>query len=443
MKKSILSIISLLFCLTVFAQDTPKDFTKRSKQILEYLKGQEFGKIVAEFDTSVSARLDSAKLATVWNRMVGKIGSPKSVDSIMPDHQPNYDVVIQRISFEKKQIDFKLVFGTNEKIKGLFFLPVNTKEHYSLPPYYKTNLFAEKQMVIENGEYKLPGILTVPVTAGRHPVVILVHGSGPNDKDESVGPLKPFKDITIGLANQGIAVLRYDKRTRVYGRSMAEKMKAMTVKEETTDDVIAAIEAIKKDSTLDSNRIFLIGHSLGGMLLPRIAKQEPGLKGLVLLAANTRPLEDLFSEQAAYILSLDGLTPKNTETLDSIKKETKKVKQLTAANLKDSVMLLRLPASYWLDLKGYDQVKTAASLKIPLLILQGERDYQVTMIDFNAWKNGLKGKNTVTFRSYPKLNHFFVEGEGKSSPEEYSKAGNVAEYVLDDIAGWIQSGSLK
>ncbi|MFN8144953.1 MAG: DUF3887 domain-containing protein [Bacteroidia bacterium] len=436
-----------LFCLTcsvlASAQSPAKDYIPRSKEILEFMKNKEFGKVTAQFDSSVANRLDSTKLATVWLRMVGAIGQVQSVDSISSDHQPNYDVVIQHCVFEKKKIDFKLVYGTDEKIKGLFFLPVDTKLHYELPEYNKSELYEDKNILVISGDYKLPGILTMPKGTGRYPVVILVHGSGPNDKDETVGPTKIFKDIAVGLAAQGIAVLRYDKRTRVAGPKVTDLMKSLTVKEETTDDVLAAIQAVKKEIRVDTNQIFLMGHSLGGMLLPRINSQVKGIKGLICLGANSRPLEDLFYKQAEYILSLDGLSDKNTHTLDSIQAEKIKVKNLKPEVAKDSGMILRLPYSYWVDLNSYNAVKSAAAQKTPMLFLQGGRDYQVTDEDLNGWKSGLKSRKNIVYKTYPKLNHFFIEGEGKSTPSEYSKKGNVAFDVITDIASWIQLGKIK
>lgn len=443
MKRVILLLTCISLSVVLNAQGPAKDYIPRSKAILDLLKAKEFGKVCEQFDTSVSRRLDSTKLATVWMRMVGSIGPVQSVDSISTDHQTTYDVVIQHCVFEKKKIDFKLVYGSNEKIKGLFFLPVDKKMHYEIPPYDKPELYEEKNVFVMNGDYKLPGILTLPKGTGKYPVLILIHGSGPNDKDESVGPTKIFRDIASGLAAQGIAVLRYDKRTRVAGPKITSLMKTLTVKEETIEDAIAAIATVKSEIRIDTTHIYLLGHSLGGMLLPRINSQVSGIKGLIYLAANSRPLEDLFYEQAQYILALDGLSEKNNHTLDSIRNESNKVKTLTPANANDSGMILRLPYTYWLDLKNYNPVKTALKQKTPMFFLQGGRDYQVTDVDLNGWKTGLKSKSNVLFKTYPKMNHFFVEGDEKSSPAEYSKVGNVASTVIDDLASWIQLGKIK
>ena len=103
--------------------------------------------------------------------------------------------------------------------------------------------------------------------------------------------------------------------------------------------------------------------------------------------------------------------------------------------------VLGVPASYWIDLKDYRPADLARGLTMPLLILQGERDYQVTMKDFQNWKDALAGQSNVTMKTYPDLNHLFIAGTGKSTPDEYQTPGNVALAVIQDIAAWIQQGS--
>ncbi len=98
-----------------------------------------------------------------------------------------------------------------------------------------------------------------------------------------------------------------------------------------------------------------------------------------------------------------------------------------------------IPAFFWRYLRDYDVVGTAAKLRMPVLILQGERDYQVTLEDFAGWKKGLAGRGNVTFKSYPALNHLFMTGKGKARPEEYEAPGHVAREVVDDIAAWVKT----
>ena len=293
-------------------------------------------------------------------------------------------------------------------------------------------------MTIGVSEWALPATLTTPAGPGPFPVVVLVHGSGPNDRDETVGANKPFKDLAWGLASRGVAVLRYEKRTKQHGAKLAT-IRAFTVKDEVLDDVVAAVALLRKTEGIDAKRIFVLGHSLGGMLIPRIGRLDPNIAGLIALAGATRPLEDVIPAQLAYIFSLDGsISTEEQKQIDDAKEQAAKVKALKTEDANSTVSILGGPASYWLDLRGYDPPETGKGLKQPLLILQGERDYQVTMEDFKRWSTSLATKNNVTLKSYPALNHLFIAGTGQSTPSEYELAGHVDERVVDDIAAWIR-----
>jgi hypothetical protein len=300
------------------------------------------------------------------------------------------------------------------------------------PAYSKPDSFRERDVTVGNDEWKLPGTLTVPVGKGPFPAIALVHGSGPNDRDETVGQTKVFKDLAEGLASRGIVVLRYEKRTRQYAAKTAA-MERFTVNEETVDDAVQALATLRAQPEVDAKRVFLLGHSLGGNLAPRIAEADAKLAGLVLLAANARPLAEALLDQAEYL----GATPAD---LQALRAQAAKLKALEPADA-DAPPLhigpISAPASYWLDLNAYDPAATAKRLTIPMLILQGERDYQVTMKDLAVWKSALGSRKNVTLRSYPALNHLFVAGEGKSLPAEYNKPGHVAPEVVDDVAKFL------
>jgi hypothetical protein len=283
--------------------------------------------------------------------------------------------------------------------------------------------------------------LTLPKGDGPFAAAVLVHGSGPHDRDESIGPNKPFRDLAWGLASQGVAVLRYEKRTKEHAAKMAAIKDRLTVKEETVDDAVTAAALLRSRREIDKKRIFIIGHSLGALLAPQIGVRDPDLAGLILLAGNTRPLEDVLLDQVSYILSLDG-GPGEThkEELEKVKKQVARVKdQKLSADTPASEMPLGAPAAYWLSLRDYRPADIALRVRRPFLILQGERDYQVTMDDFAGWKKALGARPNVTLKSYAGLNHLFMDGEGKARPAEYDKAGHFAREVVDDIAGWIKA----
>ena len=286
-------------------------------------------------------------------------------------------------------------------------------------------------------EWALPGTLSMPVGKGDFPAVVLVHGSGPNDRDESLLASKPFHDLAWGLASQGIAVLRYDKRTRVHPAKTV-KIKRFTVKDETTDDALAAVALLRQTPGVDPKRIFVLGHSLGAMLVPRVGAADPRIRGLVIMAGPTTALEDEMPRQYEYLFSLDGkLDDDERKMIDKAKSDQARIKQLTAADIDSQELLQGVPASYWLDLRGYDPVGTARKLKMPILVLQGERDYNVTMASFRDWQK-LAGGKTVALKSYPKLDHLFLEGEGHSTDAQYAVPRNIPKYVIDEIAAFVK-----
>jgi dienelactone hydrolase len=424
----------VLFYSAAFA-DEPDERVEKAKAFVSQMAAGEFDKAVGPFDATMSRVLPATKLAEIWSGVVKQYGALQQATDTRTERVQQYTLVFVTCEFERGKLDTKVVFNTKGEIGGLFFVPCGK---YQRPGYVDPTKFVEEEISIGKGVMRLPGTLSVPTGNVPFPAIVLVHGSGPNDRDQTIGPNKPFRDLAHGLASRGIAVLRYEKRTKQHPILMSLTRKSVTVKEETIDDAVAAVEALKSHNQIDPNRIFLLGHSLGGMLIPRIAKAEAGIAGFISLAGSTRPLEDLALQQRKYIWSLDGETTEDEKA--KIQELEEQVARVKSPDLTPSMPAkdfpLGIPASYWLDLRGYDPAKEAGSLPQPMLVLQGERDYQVTMEDFAGWKKALAGRDDVKFISYPHLNHLFVEGEGKSTPQEYSSPGNVASVVIEDIVKW-------
>src|SRR5271157_4067845 len=328
--------------------------------------------------------------------------------------------------FAAQNIIFRFIVNRDGLVAGMFFLPGETA--WQRPAYSKPDSFREREVTVGDGQWKLPGTLTVPAGQGPFPGIVLVHGSGPNDRDETVGGTKVFKDLAEGLASRGVVVLRYEKRTRQYTSAMAG-LATFTVEQETEEDAVKAAALLRAQPEVNPKRVFVLGHSLGGYVAPRIAEQDGKLAGLIVLAGNVRPMEDLVVDQAEYL----GVSADNLKTAKAV---AAKVKSLEPGD-EDSPPVMGLPVAYWLDLKGYDPAAQSKKLAIPMLILQGERDFQATMKDFALWKAAVGGSKAVTMRSYPALNHLFVAGEGKSTEAEYRKPGHVAPEVIDDIAKFV------
>jgi len=309
---------------------------------------------------------------------------------------------------------------------------------HSVPASAQVGTYVERDTAVAAGKIRLPATLSIPDGATRAAAIVLVHGSGPQDRDETVGANKPFRDLAQGLASRGIVVLRYDKRSKVAPLSFLGRQ--FTVDDEVVDDALAAVALVRGLPEVDPARVVVLGHSLGGTLAPRIGARDTALAGLVIMAGATRPLPDMIEEQFAYLRSLPGAdTTAIDKAMAGMAPGLAAVRALTPADTTSHTLILGAPPAYWLDLAAYHPVRVAAGLPMPILVLQGGRDYQVTMVDFGMWHEGLAGNAAVEFREYPSLNHLFIAGTGQPNPAEYGVAGAVDPQVIADIAGWIKS----
>ncbi|MGO8877219.1 MAG: alpha/beta hydrolase family protein [Acidimicrobiales bacterium] len=288
----------------------------------------------------------------------------------------------------------------------------------------------------------VPGTLSLPRRPGRHPAVVLLAGSGVLDRDETIGRNKPFKDLAWGLASGGVAVLRFDKVTFAHPAEV-KGAADFTLADEYVPHAVAAVELLGRHPGVDAGRIVLLGHSLGGTAAPRVAVAAPAVAGLVLLAAGAEPLQWSIVRQVRYLASLDPATAAASQSaIEALVEQATLVDgpRLSAAT-PPGELPLGAPASYWLDLRAVDPVAVAASLDRPILLLQGGRDYQVTVADDLArWQAGLAGRSDVSVRIYPADNHLFFPGSGPSSPAEYEPVRHLDPAVVSDIAEWLTAG---
>jgi dienelactone hydrolase len=343
-------------------------------------------------------------------------------------------LVIIPIRLERATIDLKIAV-VGDKVAGFFIAPAAPAQSqaWSSPAYVDAGKFTALDATV--GPSALGGTLSLPKSAGKVPAVVLIQGSGPGDRDESVGPNRPFRDLAEGLATRGIAALRYDKRTRVHPEQFTA---SSTVREETIDDVIAAVAQLAARPEIDAGRIVIVGHSLGGTLAPRIAEGGHGIAGVVIMAGATRPLPSIMVEQTEYLATLNGPADEAArQRIDQIKLEAARAMAAKAGD--GGPNILGAPPAYWADLNAYDPAATAAKLTLPMLILQAGRDYQVTTGDLARFKSALAGHHNATIREFPTLNHLFMAGEGKSRPEEYERLGHVDPAVIEAVAAFVSA----
>jgi uncharacterized protein len=306
--------------------------------------------------------------------------------------------------------------------------------------YVKPEVFTETDVTVGKAPWALPGTLSMPKGAGPFPAVILLAGSGPQDRDETIGPNKPLRDLAWGLASNGIAVLRYEKRTTAYGAKMAADPTKITVHQETMDDAEAAISLLRATAGIDPARIVIAGHSLGGYLAPRIATEVPGrLAGIALIEAPTSSFQHLVLAQFEYLASPEGgANPNAVAQLPTIRTQVALVESgKVTASTPASELPLGVPAAYWLDLRGYNPAATAKKLAIPIFITQGGRDYQVPPTELAGWRTALASRTDVSIHQYPALNHLLMAGSGPARPAEFAVPGHVAPELVADLVAWV------
>jgi dienelactone hydrolase len=430
---------SLLLALAPIASRA--DDTACREQAVEVLAALDRGDFAAarhDFDARMLSALSEQRLRETWAALPKQLGALDRRGEALVRHADGSVVGVVPLHYAMGWFELQVVCADDGKIDGFWIKPATlapaeaAAEPVALPDYAKPDRYSERTLSIGDGANALPATLTLPKDAHAVAAVVLVHGSGAHDADETIGPNKPFRDLALGLASRGIAVLRYVKRAAAHPEAYAAGH-AFTVDDETVDDALLALKLLRQQAGVDPARTFVLGHSLGAMMAPRIAQRDPALAGAVLLAAPTEPLEDVIVRQVRYLRGAsDG------GSLDALTKQREQIKQLDPAQAATAPAMMNLPASYWLDLRGYDPVVAAGKLPIPLLVLQGGRDYQVTpKDDFTRWQSTFAHDARVELKTYPTLSHLFMPGGDPPGPQDYQRASHVDAMVIADIAAWI------
>jgi hypothetical protein len=418
----------------LFYGPVPRELEDASRAVLDRLSRGDYAGASAGFDTVMRGSLPPEKLAAVWKQVVRKSGPFAEVRraSVVPAGMV-WGVLLE-CRFGGAEVVVKIAYDVRDQIAGLFFLPGDALAPWKAPAYVQPDRFTERDVTVGTSP-ALPGTLTLtlPRGAGPFPAVVLVHGSGPSDADASQGPSKIFKDLAWGLGSRGVAVLRYVKRTRQAPGGVA------SVKEEVLDGAEAAVDLALHTREIDPRRVVVVGHSQGGYLAPRLAAETPAVAALVLLAGPSRPLQDSLLDQLTYLQKLDPGSEEKKRLVEAARAFKRKIED-PALRPEEAVDLPGGAAEegrYFLALRGYRPTEVAAGLSIPILVLQGDRDYQVTTPDFEGWRRALGGRPNVELKRYPGLNHLFIAGTRAPRPAEYETPGHVDAQVVNDLAAFV------
>ncbi|MEV1169171.1 alpha/beta hydrolase [Nonomuraea sp. NPDC049784] len=390
-----------------------------------------FTEIEGLFAAPLRALVSAETLRAAWAAETGVKGPVSAVGE--PVSEPIQEGLVRvsvPVTCERGGLTVVMSVDDAGLLNGLRLAPASVAE-WAPPPYARPETFDEQEVTVGSGPLAVPGTLSLPRGGGPWPGVVLLSGGGPFDRDATSGPNKPLKDLAWGLAGMGVAVLRYDKVTHVH--ALADDF---TMADEYVPHTVAAVHLLQRRPDVDPARIFVLGHSMGGKAAPRIAAAEPSVAGLVILAGDAQPMHEAAVRTVRYLAALNPAAQAAVETIE------RQAAMVAGPDLSPDTpateLLFGFSGSYWLDMRGYDPVATAAALDKPMLLLQGARDYQVTVEDDLArWKAGLAHRSDVTFRVYDADDHLFFPGEGPSGPADYEPAQHVDPAVVADIAEWL------
>jgi dienelactone hydrolase len=426
-----------------YSQVAQTEAQKISDKFLNLLIKNDGKGMYEMFSPEVKEKLTLDQTSLVWGQITGMFGELVNKGEIETNEYNGSVLCRCLLSFKNGNIEAKLSVNKDGLISGFFISPKQDEKKYDMPAYADTTKFVETLVKFGEEKFILNGIVSLPKSTSKTPVVILVHGSGPHDMDESVGPNRPFKDLAWGLASNGIAVLRYNKRTKQYPDKMIEILDSADVYDEVIDDAVNAVNMLSDNGNIyniDTNQIYVLGHSLGGTLLPRITRETKKIAGVISMAGMTRKLENVLVDQYNYLYSLDGEISKDEQVkIDELKRQIANMlsDKLSRATPSDSLPL-NMPAQYWMTFKTIDPASEIKDFKNRILILQGLRDYQVTLEDYELWQKSLKGNKKADFKLYDDLNHLMQKGVGRSKPDEYYLPSAVDQKVIKDISEWIK-----
>lgn len=440
MKRLFIALGIWLVYQTSFAQNREL-CVHRTHQVSNWLRNEQTDSIPAYFDSIMYRALPAASISDSWQSLIINFGTCDSTGKTEIELRGDYLVVSQVLFFNKAKMRLQLTFNSDNKIAGMYVNP-NTNQ-YEIPDYVNTFNFVEYKITFGKAPVILDGMLSIRADAGKLPLVIMLQGSGPQDMDGTYGHNKIYKDLAWGIASQNIAVFRYPKRTSIYGSIFlsGNPKTRYTLDDEYIDDVLMAIDILKKRNDIDSNRIFILGHSQGATAAIIAAQKAGNIRGIISASGSPRRIQDLMCEQLDY---LNGYEPPHSpKRIQSDKLKSNLVYSLQPDLLPTAPfdsMPLNIAPSYWIYLNRIDAISTLKSMPdINLLFLQGERDYQVTMLDFKIWKEAFGDNPKARFISYPQLNHMFFKGMARSTPAEYEERHNVDESIIRDVVQWIKN----
>ena len=435
-------ITAMLLMFTILNSKAQEDevnpYKKLTKKFIGAIKRGEYNKNQQFFDSTFYGKIIEAQADKTINDFIKEYGPIVAIERTEIDTQGCKMATVTSIKVAKGKFLWYLLFDQAQSINRFTIDTFSTQWFYK-PEVNTTVNYTRKEVLIETNPFiKLPGSLYIPNNAKKTAAVVLVHGSGPHDRNGSIAKNKIYLEMALGLVQQGITVLAYDKRTYVYQTNNPFPIDSMDYYSETIDDAVAAVDFLKHQKEVDSLKVYIAGHSQGAMCAPLMAKKCK-VKGLILLAAPARPLLEIIPEQLDYLSNLDGKVSAEEEKMNNALKWQVKNALKPDLTLKTKTMLpFGAKAKYWLLDRNYKVLEVAKTLTIPIQLIQGGRDYNVTKKDYDLWVDALKDKPNFKATWFEDLDHLYFTGSGMAKPEEMMKPNHVSKKVIAKMVEFVK-----
>ncbi len=429
-------LVLISYCAV--AQDEVNPYKKLTKQFIGAVKRNEAWKNYRFFDSTFYSRMVEAATEKKVTEFIKVNGPIVAIEKTECDTQGCKMATCTSIKVNKGKYLWYHYYDQATYIQNFQIDTFSMQWFYKPEPIANIN-FTRREVAIEPSAFiRLPGSLYLPNSNKKSPLVILVHGSGSHDRNGSFGRNKVYLDMALDLVQKGVSVLIYDKRTYVYSFNNPFPIDSMDYYSETIDDAVEAFTMAKKIKEIDSTRIFIAGHSQGGLCGPLIAKKCKGLKGLILLSAPGRSLLDLLPDQLDYVHSLQTVNKEESEKITNAVKWQVKNALKPDLNLKSKIMLpFGGRPKYWLMDRNYKVLEEAKTLTLPIILLQGGRDYNVTKKDYDLWVEAMAGKSNFKSYWFQNLDHMYFEGSGMAKPTDLDKPQHVSKSIANKMAEFV------
>lgn len=417
---------------------TPINAAAIATNVVEMARDRRFDDLEQLFGAPLRAVVSAETMRVAWGTEIVSRGPVTAIgEPVLTQGKDGLARARVLVTCERGALTVSMAIDGQGSLQGLALLAPDGAPSWTPPSYANPKKFEEQEVMVGPDELPVPGTLSLPHGHGKRPGVVLLPPMGPLDRDETSGANKPFKDLAWGLASRGVAVLRFDMVTYAHSQQVAQK-RDFTMTDEYMPYAVAAVHLLQQQPGVDPARVFVLGHSMGGKVAPRVAATEPSIAGLVIMAGDTQPMQRSAVRVARYLAQLSP-SPESEAAMETMIRQAALVDSPElSSSTPGSSLPFGLSGAYWLDLRSYDPVSTAAALDKPMFILQGGRDYQVSVEDdLPRWKEGLGQRPEVTIRVYDADNHLFFSGTGPSTPAEYDPAQHVDPAVVADIAEWI------